>query len=167
MMVQVDARRYLPDTAVVTGNFSAAQYLEPVDPCDPRAVQEALAAAIAAGRPLTTLAVRDMAALRSHGRAAVIPERAGVDPAPRLTLTHLGRLDHYAVLPWACPPPQRLLISAPTTAGAEGVTVTYAEMAGVLHLNVTYQRSTFDEATMRGCADLVCADPVGLSTASK
>lgn len=164
LMIQVDARRYLPRTAVVRGNFSAAQYVEPGDPRNPRAVHEALGVAIAAGRPLTTLAVRDLDALRSH-RPAAAPDRVPVDPAPRLTLTHLGRLDHYAALPWACPPEQRVLMSAPTTDGAEGVTVSYAELAGALHVNVTYQRSVFDEAAMCRAADLVCADPVGLIVA--
>jgi hypothetical protein len=160
LMIQVDARRYLAGTAVVRGNFSAAQYVEPGDPRDPRAVHEALGAAIAAGRPLTTLAVRDLRALRP--RRPATPGRVPVDPAPRLTLSHLGRLDHFGALPWACPPAERVLMSAPTTDGPEGVTVSYAEMLGALHVNVAYQRSTFDEAAVRRAADLVCADPVGL-----
>jgi hypothetical protein len=167
LMIQVDARRYLPPAAVVRGNFTAAQYVEPADARDPRAVHEALGAAIAAGRPLTTLALRhlralcDLRAARPGRRTAARPDTVRVDPLPVLTMTHHGRLD-YGGLPWACPPGDRVLMSAPTTDGADGVTVSYLELAGALHVNVAYHRSTFDETAMRRVADLLCADPTGL-----
>jgi hypothetical protein len=166
LMVLVDARRYLSGRFMggfVGGNFTAAQYLEPSDPRDPRAIHEAIGAAVAAGRPLTSLALRDLHALRSR-RATPVPDRVRVHPAPRLTLTHVGRLDGFAGLPWACPPAGRVLMSAPTPGGTEGVTVSFAELDGAIHVNVTYHRSTFDEAAVRRAAELICADPVGLLT---
>jgi len=165
LMVLMDARRYVPERfagGFVGGNFTAAQYLEPSDPRDPRAVHEAIGAAVAAGRPLTSLALRDLHGLR--GRVAPVPDRVRVNAAPRLTLTHVGRLDGFAGLPWACPPAGRVLMSAPTPGGTEGVTVSFAELDGAIHVNVTYHRSTFDEAAVRRAAELICADPVGLVT---
>lgn len=163
MMILVDARRYLPGR-VVGGNFSTGEYVEPSDPRDPRAVHEAIGAAVAAGLPLADLALRDLYALRSRWRVPPVPDRVRVHPAPRLILTHVGRLDGFAGLPWACPPADRVLMSAPTPAGAEGVTVSFAELGGAIHVNVTYHRSTFDEASVRRAAELICADPVGLLT---
>jgi hypothetical protein len=162
LMMQVDARRYLPRAALVNGNFTAGQYVEPTDPRDPRAVHEAIAAATAAGRPLTTLALRDVYAVRSSGRVPELPARVRVAPAPQLTLTHIGRMVTYSGLPWAAPPGERVFLSAPTPAGTEGVTVSFAELDGAIHLNVTYHRSTFDEAAVRRAADLICTDTVGL-----
>jgi hypothetical protein len=163
LMVLVDARRYLPGR-FVRGNFTAAQYLEPSDPRDPRSVHEAIGAAVAAGRPLTSLALTDLYGLRSRGRVPPVPDRVRLRPAPRLTLTHVGRLDGFAGLPWAGPPADRVLMSAPTPGGTEGVTVSFAELDGAIHVNVTYHRSTFDEASVRRAAELICADPVGLVT---
>jgi len=57
-----------------------------------------------------------------------------------------------------------VLMSAPTTAGTEGVTVSFAELDGAIHVNVTYHRSTFEEAAVRRATELICADPVGLLT---
>lgn len=162
LMILVDARRYLSKSATVWGNFSAAQYIEPTDPRDPRAVHDAMTAAITAGRPLTTLAIRDVHAMRSGGRPAPVPDRVRLAPAPQLTLTHIGRQDALGRLEWACPPPERVFMSMPTSAGTEGVTVTFAELDGRVHLNVTYHRSTFAGPEIRGAAELICADPVAL-----
>ena len=163
LMVLVDARRYLSGR-VVGGNFSTGQYVEPSDPRDPRAIQEAIAATVAAGLPLANLALRDLYALGLRWHVPSEPERVRVHPAPRLTLTHVGRLDGFAGLPWACPPEGRVLMSAPTTAGTEGVTVSFAELDGAIHVNVTYHRSTFEETAVRRATELICADPVGLLT---
>jgi hypothetical protein len=167
IMILVDARRYLPEGASVDGNFAAAQYVTPADPRDPRAVQDAMGATVAAGRPLSSLALRDLYALRRSGSGQPFTEtQVRTNPVLQLTLTHIGRLADYAGLPWSVPPAQRLLASAPTPGGPEGVTVTFAELSGAVHLNVTFHRSTFAQDAVRRAAELVCADPVRLIEAA-
>jgi hypothetical protein len=163
IMILVDARRYLSSTATVDGNFAAAQYVSPTDPRDPRAIQQTMGATVASGRPLSTLALRDLYSLRrSRPARPGGPDRVRASPVPQLTLTHIGRLGEYAGLPWACPPAGRTLASAPTPGGPEAVTATFAELAGAIHLNVTFHRSTFDDRAVRTAAELVCADPLRL-----
>jgi hypothetical protein len=95
-------------------------------------------------------------------RPGAVPRQVAAQPRPQLTFTHLGRLDAYRDLPWAAEPGQRRNISVPTTAGPEAVTVSFSELAGVLHLNVSFHRSTFDPAAVRRAARLVCRYPVEL-----
>ncbi|GIH13865.1 hypothetical protein Raf01_20370 [Rugosimonospora africana] len=168
MMILVDARRYLPKGATVDGNFAPAQYVIPSDTLDPRAIHEVMSATIAAGRPLSSLALRDLYALRARFSPTSPPAQVRVKPSPQLTITHIGRLDgYYSELPWACPPEYRMMLSAPTPGGPEAVTVTFAEMDGELHLNVTFHRSTFEEKAMRRIGELICADPVALVEAHR
>jgi hypothetical protein len=167
IMVLVDARRYLSKNATVDGNFAPAQYVVPSDTLDPRAIHEVMSAAVAAGRPLSSLALRDLYSLRPGTGTPTEPTQVRLRPSPQLTLTHIGRLEEYSGLPWACPPAQRMMLSAPTPGGPEAVTVTFAEMAGAIHLNVTFHRSTFEEKAVRRVAELICADPVALIDAHR
>jgi hypothetical protein len=163
VMVLVDARRYLPAGGTVAGNFAAAQYLRPVDLTDPRAVHDALTAELARGRPLAILARGTARLLVIPGtRPGPPPGRVPVAPRPELTLTHIGRLDAYTDLPWAGPPAGWRNISVPTPAGPAAMTVSLSELAGVLHVNVSYHASTFDPARVDTAVELLCGDPVGL-----
>ncbi|WP_345627454.1 hypothetical protein [Rugosimonospora acidiphila] len=163
LMILFDARRYLGRGATVDGNFSPGEYLVPASTLDPQAIHGVMNAMVESGWPLASLALRDVYALRPGARHVPGPTRVRVQSSPALTLTHIGRLDErYGGLPWACVPENRMVLSAPTPAGPEAVTVTFAELAGVLHLNLTFHRSTFDEKAMRRVAELICADPVGL-----
>lgn len=162
-VVLVDVRRYLPPGRGAAGNFSWGLYLRPARLSDPRAVHRALAAELSAGSALAMLALRTARLSLSPGRRGEPePRRMGADPRPRLTLTHLGRLDGFRDLPWACEPGQRRNISVPTTSGPEAVTVSFSELAGVLHVNMSFHRSTFDPAAMCRAAHLVCRHPVEL-----
>ncbi len=159
IMILVDARRYLAKGALVDGNFTAAQYVRPRVPGNPRAIQDAMDAAIDAGRPLSTLALEDARLLRGgHGDRA--PRRVSQTPRPQLTLTHVGRLPMYAALPWRTT--ERVMISAPTPGGPEGVTISFAEVDGAIHINVSFHSSTFPEAQIRQIAAQICTDPLGL-----
>ena len=144
-VVLVDVRRYLPPDSVVNGNFSWGQYLVPTDLTDPRAMHKALAEQLSTGRPLATLALRTAKLTLGLGDGQPEPPRMiRANPYPELTLTNVGRLDGYLDLPWAAEPAERHNISVPTTSGPEGITVSFSELAGVLYVNASFHRSTFD-----------------------
>jgi hypothetical protein len=163
----VDARRYLPAGGTVDGNFCWGQYLSPADLTDPRAVHDTLTAELDSGRPLAMLALRTARlALRLRAAApAAVPGYVPADPRPQLTLTHIGRLDGYADLPWAGPPDGHHNISVPTTSGPEAMTVSLSELGGALYVNVSCHRSTFDPEAVSRAIELVATDPVGLVAA--
>lgn len=181
-VVLVDARRYLPDGATVDGNFSWGQYVCPADPIDPRSVHAALAAELDSGRPLAMLALRTARlALRSPAAGPVplpppvplprpppplpppVPVAAARQPArPELTLTHVGRLDGYADLPWAGPPDGYRNISVPTTSGPEALTLSFSELAGALYVNASFDGAVLDSDRVAAAIDALCHDPVGL-----
>jgi hypothetical protein len=162
-VVLVDARRYLPEGRGAAGNFSWGLYLRPARLTDPRAVHDALAGELSAGSALAMLALRAGRLLLAPApRAGAVPGHITADPRPRLTLTHVGRMDSYLDLPWAVEPARRRNISVPTTSGPEAVTVSLSELAGVLHLNVSFHASTFDPVTVAGAARLACDQPVQL-----
>jgi hypothetical protein len=163
-VVLVDARRYLPAGRGADGNFSWGLYLRPDELTDPRAVHRALVGELASGSALAMLALRAGRMLVTAHRPGPVPRRVPARPRPRLTFTHLGRLAAYRDLPWACEPGRRRNISVPTTSGPEAVTVSFSDLAGVLHLNVSFHRSTFDPAAVRRAAQLVCRYPVELVT---
>jgi hypothetical protein len=166
-VVLVDARRYLPPGGAVNGNFSWGHYLRPADLTDPRAVHEALTGELAAGGALAMLALRTGRLLLTPARrghaSALAPVAAA--PRPELTLTHVGRLDAYTDLPWDAPAEGRQNISVPTTSGPEAITVSFTELAGVLYINASFHRSTFDEASVARAMGLIRDTPVRLVSA--
>jgi hypothetical protein len=164
-VVLVDCRRYLPSGAGVGGNFSWGQYIVPDDATDPRAVHRALAAELASGRPLVMLALRT-ARLGLRLDRPGPPRGLSTQPRPELTLTHLGRLDAYADLPWKGPPDGYRNISVPTVSGPEALTLSFSELAGALYVNASFHGSTFDPAHVAAAVDLLCHDPVGLVSAA-
>ncbi len=166
----VDARRYLRPGRPVPGNFVWGLYLRPGDLTDPAAVHRTLATELRGGSVLAMLALRAGRLLLAPGRAAApppAPTTVAADPRPRLTLTHIGRLDAYRDLPWTGVPGQWRTISVPTTSGPESVTASFAELSGVAHLNVSFHRSTFDPGRVREAVELACAHPVDLLPAAK
>jgi hypothetical protein len=125
---------------------------------------EALTGELAAGGALAMLALRTGRLLLSPalggGRSVARPVVAA--PRPELTLTHVGRLDAYTDLPWAAPAEGRRNISVPTTSGPEAITVSFTKLAGVLYINASFHRSTFEEAAVERAMRLVHDDPVRL-----
>ncbi len=162
MIIMIDVRRYLAKSGVVNGNFSTGPYVVPTVPGDPRSLHEALARSVDSGQPLGILAAMDLRAWRSRKHQPTEPTEVRVDPSPRLVVTHVGQLRSYAGLAWAAEPHERTMMSAPTPGGPEGITVSLAELAGVIHLNTTFHRSTFDENAVAEAARMICADPLAL-----
>jgi hypothetical protein len=164
-----DARRYLPKGTTVDSNFCWGQYIAPVDLADPRAVHQVLKAELATGRMLTMMALREtrVALTGAEGMPAPYPGRIRRDPRPELTLSNQGRHDILTDLPWAGGPEVQVNHSVPTLSGPENITLTTSEMAGVLHLEATFHRSTYDPAVVARAIDLVCEDPAGLMMVSR
>lgn len=163
-----DARRYLRPGTSVDGDFCWGQYLAPVDLLDPRAVHTALKAELASGRMLAMMAMREArVALTGPGGRIEHPARLAGRPRPQLTFSNQGRHDILADLPWAAPPQHRVNLSVPTQSGAAGITLTTSEMGGVLHLEATFHRSSYDPATIARALGVVCADPAALLMATR
>ncbi len=162
-----DARRYLPQGTTVDSNFCWGQYIAPVDLSDPRSVHQALKTELATGRILAMMALRETRlALRGvTGYPAPYPSRISTDPRPELTLSNQGRHDVLADLPWAGGPAVRVNHSVPTLSGPTNITLTTSELAGVLHLEATFHRSTYDPGLVAQAIQLVCEDPAGLMMA--
>jgi hypothetical protein len=162
VVILIDARRYLSKSSTVDGNFAVGPYVVPADLRDPRAVQVVMDRALATGQALGVLAGRDLFSRGRRGQETDRPDQVSTEARPRLALTHIGRLASYAGLPWSVGPADRTVLSAPTPGAPADVTVSFAELAGVLHLNVVFHRSTFDEKAVRRAAELICTDPIGL-----
>ena len=163
-----DARRYLPAGTRVDGDFCWGQYLAPVDLVDPLAVHTALKAELASGRMLTMMALREArVALTGAGGRPPFPARMHRRPRPELTFSNQGRHDVLADLPWAAEPDGRVNHSVPTQSGPAGITLTTSEMGGVLHLEATFHRSTYDAATVARAMTVLCQDPAALLMATR
>jgi hypothetical protein len=186
--VLVDARRYLPPRAHVTGNFVVGQGLTLADWTDPMAVSALLDRVLDAGRPLVTLAcVSAWEALRGGMRrwsgqdwpatAASAPADPGL-PEMEGTLTYsvLGALPGTARLakhaidkqPFVTagrgnPAPGRPAFGIGTSAdGPRGLTVTILHFDGALQVSIGFCEPHHDTAQVQRAADVLCADPVGL-----
>jgi hypothetical protein len=160
-----DARRYLPKgDQVVDGNFCWGQYLSPVDLTSPAAIQQALKAELGTGRMLTMMALREtrLGLGKVQGMPHPYPDRVSTDRRQVVTLGNQGRHDLLSDLPWAAEPADRVNHSIPTLCGPQDVTLCTSEMNGVLHVDITYHRTSYDQATMRRVAELVVTDPVGM-----
>jgi hypothetical protein len=161
LMVPVDARRYLPAGMVLGGNFAAGQYIAPADPANPQAVQVALDQAIRSGRPLTTLALRNLYSMLGRDSTSQ-PTQVSVQPQPQLTLTHLGRLTGYSDLPWTGGAEARQFLTAQRPGEPENVTVSIAEMDGALHVSASFHDTTFTPTEVARALTLFCEDPIAL-----
>lgn len=163
-VIMVDARRYLPPSIAVSGNFAWGQYVRPTDLTDPKAVHHALVQQLDSAAPLLMIALRTGRLALAPGQRRSSPTVVASQPRPELTITHIGRLDAYADLPWAASPEQRSNFSVPTTHGPAAITISISELAGTMYLSASYHRSTFAPDVIQRVMDLVCADPVGLVT---
>jgi hypothetical protein len=165
VVILIDARRYLPPGSTVDGNFSWGQYLVPTDPEDPRAIDTVLKAELASGRALLMLALRDARAAVLP-RSAAAPSTVGPVPGPDLSLSHLGRLDGYAELPWTGAHEGHRFVCVPPPAGPAGITFSLSEMSGALHVTAAFHGSTFPQAAVDRAVELVATRPVDLVMAA-
>jgi hypothetical protein len=165
----IDARRYLPKgQQVVDGNFCWGQWLSPVDLTSPATIQKALQAELSSGRILTMMVLRETRLRLGpvQGIPRPYPDRVAADHRQMVTLGNQGRHDLLADLPWTAAPTDRVNHSIPTLCGPQDVTLCTSELSGVLHIDVTYHQTSYDQSTMRRVAELVCADPIGMIMAS-
>ncbi|BCJ37394.1 hypothetical protein Athai_48970 [Actinocatenispora thailandica] len=157
--VLVDARRYLPASRPVAGNFAFGQYLRPEPLDDPVAIDGAVRAELAAGRALSMMVARTAHVMLAPHSARGAHRWAG---APTMTLTHFGRCEPLAPLPWAAAPPDRRNVTVLSPAGPDAITVSVAELSGVLHLDASFHATSFAAGQVRRALDLVCERPADL-----
>jgi hypothetical protein len=144
LTIVADCRRYA-HRRHVPGNFSTGLRLAVTDARSPEAVAGAIQDAIAAGRPLATLA---LAALGSARR----PAAGGVACRPDLSLSYLGHLRAYRDLPWTD-------FSSATYAGIGTphnpgeVNLTLAELADTLQVTAVFDRGRYDVADVAALLD--------------
>lgn len=164
LTVLIDLRRFLRPGARVNGNFSWGQYIVPRDPTDPRSVHQCLTSELSGGGAVFMMAMRNARLVLTRGQRGNAPPDVVIPTAAEmeLTLTHVGRLDNYAALPWSGPPHLWHNISAPPPSGPLGITVSTSELCGTLHVNVGFHLSTFDRSAIAASVDRLCSDPVGL-----
>ncbi|WP_018350461.1 hypothetical protein [Longispora albida] len=155
LTVLVNGRRYLGKRSWVPGNFASGQYLAPSDPSDPEQVDAAISSAVAAGRPLTSLALCDARELLSRASPQQ-PRDVPAEARPALSLSHQGRLTGYEDLPWSGP--QRFGMFG-TPGSPAGLTVSIAELGGALHLAAAFHASVFHPGQVRTALELVTTDP--------
>jgi hypothetical protein len=149
----------------VDGNFCWGQHLPPVEACDPVAVHRAVQDELRSGRVLTMMALRQLRVALSGTRGLATPYPSWIRRAPRpaLTLSSQGRGGEVlADLPWAAPPGERVNRTVPTRTAPEGVTLTTSELAGVLHIEATFHRSTYPPELVARALSLLSTDPTGL-----
>ncbi|WP_163552701.1 hypothetical protein [Candidatus Frankia alpina] len=158
LWVLFDVRRYLPGPCVALGNFATGVYLEPADPGDPGAVTEAIRAVLANGRPVATMAV---AAAKQLVPPAPPAPTSGT-PAPTLAVSFLTRNTGFESLPWHPATDGRILAFASTPGGPSGITVTMVEVAGSMHVSISFDGAVHDRKAVAVMAELLCTDLVSL-----
>ncbi len=176
-IVLVDARRYLPAGSSVHGNFVAGLDLPVTDRWGIDEVDDALARALEAGRPLTAMSAgitRGAArALRARVGAALAPsgggqppparsQRAPLDPRPVVAVTGMGGFASIERLPWVAPPGERLFSSMSTASPREGVTAAITEVGRALQVSLSFHGSVFDAAVMQDAVRRITQDPLAL-----
>lgn len=164
-----DGRRYLDKDVRVDSNFCWGSYLSPADMTDPVSMHKAMKAELATGRILTMILLREGRILLdgAAGMPDPYPSELSVPPRPRLTFSNQGRHDLLKDLPWSVDAAWRVNLSVPTLNVPDGVTLTTSEMSGVLHLEATFHRSTFDPALISRALEMVCQDPARLVMAGR
>jgi hypothetical protein len=135
-------------------------YLAPLDLTDPLAVHGALADAPATRRMLTVLAARGVRTGQRGMAAMPHPRRRGGRPRAQLTFSDQGSHEELAALPWAGG--ARINISAGAWAEPAGITLVTSRLCDVLHMDVSFHRSTYDPRQLRRALDMLRRDPVGL-----
>jgi hypothetical protein len=147
LTIVADCRRYARRRNV-PGNFSTGLRLAVSDARSPEAVAEAIKEAIAAGRPLATLALAALGSAR-RGTGAVTVCR------PDLSLSYLGHLRAYRDLPWLDGARATYAgIGTPHNPGE--VNLTLAELGDALQVTAVFDRGRYAVADVAALlADLV------------
>jgi hypothetical protein len=160
----VNARRYLPEGTTVTGNFSAAIYLEPTDPADPVAVEYALRRNLDSGRPLLAMAASGLKQALPARRASRLPDVQDVDRRPTLTISFVGRRRDYEELPVDTEHVYHYSASGPE--GPSGITVICSIVHDHMALSASFCEDVVDRAPVVAALEALVADPLAGLVAS-
>ena len=150
----VNGRRYLPPNAPVAGNFAAAIYVEPDDPCSPRSVDEVVRRNLDSGRPLATMAVSGLKDLA--GAPRLDPPTATLST---LTVSNLGRIRPIELLPIGDDVEYRC---ANLPSGPSGVTVLLAQVGRRCTTTATFSPAVVARKDIAVAIEHVVRDPISL-----
>jgi hypothetical protein len=159
----VNARRYLPEGTTVTGNFSAAIYVEPTDPADPAAVEAALRRNLDSGRPLLAMAASGLKHAVPVHRAPRASETLTVDRHPTLTISFVGRRRDYEVLPVDAEHVYHYSASGPES--PSGITVICSIVHERMALSASFCEDVVERAPIVAALESLAADPLAGVTA--
>lgn len=148
LTIVADCRRYAGRH--VPGNFSTGLHLPVSDPRSPQAVGEAIQTALAAGRPLATLALAALGSVRRGDGAA--PCR------PDLCLSYLGHLRTYRDLPWL-DDARTAYVGIGTPHNPGEVDLTLAELGGALQVTAVFDRGRYAAADVGALIDDLVRSP--------
>jgi hypothetical protein len=157
--ISVDMRKFLPQNAVLHGNFAPSIYVCPADGCDPAQLNAVIDEVMSVARPLATMALVAATATRRYRRTAQPPTLAEATPRPALSLIHCGRLKAFEKLPWTGSPNDRRYLIGSTPGDPDGISVFISEIHGGVDVTATFNASTFDPAVVREALEILATEP--------
>ncbi|ADP78216.1 hypothetical protein [Pseudofrankia inefficax] len=157
--ISVDMRKFLPQGAVLYGNFAPSIYVCPADGCDPAQLNAVIDEVMSVARPLATMALVASTAKRRFKRTAQPPTLAEATARPALSLIHCGRLKAFEKLPWTGSPADRRYVIGSTPGDPDGISVFISEIHGGVDVTATFNVSTFDPAVVRGALEILATEP--------
>jgi hypothetical protein len=157
--ISVDMRKYLPQGAVLYGNFAPSIYVCPADGCDPAQLNAVIDEVMSVARPLATMALVASTAKRRYRRTAQPPTLAESTARPALSLIHCGRLKAFEKLPWKGSPADRRYVIGSTPGDPDGISVFISEIHGGVDVTATFNASTFDPAVVRAALEILATEP--------
>lgn len=168
--VAMNARRYLPRTAVVHGNFAGrfslagiggpAASLGGAD--DPVALSVAMDAAMATGRPLATIVASVIGARVARGTAVAPVSAVPSDVPTQVGYSFFGRPMGIERLDWAAGPEDRRIVAGVEPGLPNEIGWCVFQVGGGLQLSASFHHSSYDRELVRSALDRICGDPVAV-----
>ncbi|QBJ97635.1 hypothetical protein ERC79_18090 [Rhodococcus sp. ABRD24] len=159
-----DCRRYLPESATVHGNFTAGVDLTLPDPGDPIEFGRGIGEALAAGRPLASLAHsvhRFRRAVRAGGRPGPATT-VSCSPRARLVFSDVGQVIPLCSLDWVDGPGQRFAGVLSEPAEPESIVFTMLRRGPELDVTASLHDNVFDVDIVQDALDSALLDPLSL-----
>ncbi|OZC75325.1 hypothetical protein CH251_11250 [Rhodococcus sp. 06-462-5] len=158
-----DCRRYLPPSSVVLGNFAAGIGFTDLDPTSAGNVHDALAGAIAKGRPIASATISTIKYKREHRAVSgVFDDRVPVRPKVKLMYSDVGRVRQLEPVSWLAEPADRAFFVIADPGRPESVMITMETIGSVVFVSASFHDNVFDSHTVQAALDLVAADPLAL-----
>ncbi|WP_157488834.1 hypothetical protein [Pseudofrankia sp. DC12] len=157
--ISVDMRKFLPQGAVLYGNFAPSIYVCPADGCDPAQLNAVIDEVMSVARPLATMALVASTAKRRFKRTAQPPTLAEATARPALSLIHCGRLKAFEKLPWTGSPADRRYLIGSTPGDPDGISIFISEIHGGVDVTATFNATTFDPAVVQGALEILATEP--------